>query len=86
MGNIDQQEDNGQKKRENKIVFFLKSNRFICLISFFIALAISCILIFVVASRYIIVTAIAGIVIISSMTITLSFMVFILIWAFTRKK
>lgn len=86
MGNIDQQEDNGQKKRENKIVFFLKSNRFICLISFFIALVISCILIFVVASRYIIVTAIAGIVIISSMTITLSFMVFILIWAFTRKK
>lgn len=86
MVNIKQQEENGQEKRENKIVFYLKSNRFLCLISFFIALAISCVLILVVANKYMIVTVGIGIIFISSMTIILSFMVFIPIWVFTSKK
>lgn len=85
MGNIELQEENGQEKRESKVVFFLKSSKFFFLVSFILALAISCILILVVASRYIVVTVFSGIIIIGSMTLTLSVMIYIPIKYFSKK-
>ncbi len=79
------QEQNRKYQRENKFLFFIKSNRFHCLISFIIALSISCVLVLVVAYRYIIVTTITGIVIISSMAIVLSFFIYVPI-RYLRKK
>ena len=84
MGNL-KQEEKGEDKRKSRIVFFLRSNRFLCLISFIMALVITCVLIFVVVSKYIIVTALTGIVMISSMAIVLSFFIFVPIKYFTQK-
>ncbi|MCK5047070.1 MAG: hypothetical protein KAS22_10860, partial [Candidatus Heimdallarchaeota archaeon] len=67
------------------LVFFLRSNRFTYFLSFVLALGVSCVLIFVVASKYIIVTWVTGIIIISTMTITLSFFIYIPTKYFTKK-
>ena len=84
MGN-EKQEDSGTYIRENRIVFFLKSNRFFCLISFLLALAISCVLIFVVVSKYFIITVGTGLIFISSFTIVLSFFVYVPIRYLSKK-